>query len=374
MGQQVQICALQSPEASSVVDVLAPEPEAQELAAPSETCQGEWCWDAEAVSLPQADVNTLQSNELQGNCTANTAAEHRSQREAPEAKKQPPPEEASSSDEAFVAALDCEQWNLLTDLAARGASLEKVDSAGATAIVRAAEANEWAVVEHLARHGAKLDAVNDCGKAVLALAAEEGNLESLRALLKLGAPVDARCDDGRNACACAAAAGHAEIVQELATLYGDCAHALDWDRQTPFSLAASAGHWEVVRVLAPRGIDLEVKNHVGRTAIALAVLAGELEVVKVLAACRADLAARDNKGHTVSALAVLAGKTEIMEALHSHGVPMEEYREEILGKPTPGLAEKPPEMSGDMNGPGSSWVRLWGGKNIENVEGGSSHD
>jgi hypothetical protein len=94
---------------------------------------------------------------------------------------------------------------------------------------------------------------------------------------------------------------------------------------TALSLAAEKGNWKCTRtLLMAKGINPNLQNDEGRTALHLAAVRNQVGIVKLLLSHGAKLDVRDNRAKTAFMLAVMAGHTEVVKALKEKGQRLDE--------------------------------------------------
>ena len=71
----------------------------------------------------------------------------------------------------------------------------------------------------------------------------------------------------------------------------------------------------VEQVLHDLGVDLDVQNNNGQTAVLLAIAMSDVESVKLLHEMKADLTVRDKDGSTAVHIAALSGHTEVLKVM-----------------------------------------------------------
>ncbi len=106
------------------------------------------------------------------------------------------------------------------------------------------------------------------GYTALLIAASNGLLPVLELLVSRGGGVEERADDGCTCLLVAAASGRLGVVEFLLTKDVDAdTDAVDSAGNSALVLAAAGGHKEVIDLLLKRGLDPEVKNKAGKTAL-----------------------------------------------------------------------------------------------------------
>ena len=88
---------------------------------------------------------------------------------------------------------------------------------------------------------------------------------------------------------------------------------------TPMHVAAFEGHADVLRYLVSKGVQVDLRDANGATALMQASAGGQSESVKALLACGADPNAKDGSFSTSLSLAASGGKTEVARILLDAG-------------------------------------------------------
>ena len=99
-----------------------------------------------------------------------------------------------------------------------------------------------------------------------------------------------------------AIAGHQSST--LTQALGQCA---------PLAKAAASDNWQKVKKLVKKGVDVDVVDHEGKTALSHACAAGNKEIVRLLLAAKADVDKIDGQTVTPLMRATVGNFTEIME-------------------------------------------------------------
>ena len=205
-------------------------------------------------------------------------------------------------------------------------------------IQNAADGNLEKVLD-LLRRGANVNAKDKNGWTALIHASFKGHLEVARILLNHeGVDVNIKSQRGWTALIWASSQGHVEVVRALLNHNGDDVNATDNKGVTALILASEYGHPEVVRALLKHdGLDVNIQDNFGRTALMLASsqmevipdvdwmecfrmqAQGRLQVVRALLNHDGvDVNINNNFGYTALALASMYGKSEVVRALLEH--------------------------------------------------------
>ena len=116
----------------------------------------------------------------------------------------------------------------------------------------------------------------------------------------------------------AAEGGNVEVVQALLS-HGVDVNVTDWWGQTALFAAASRGNVEVVQTLLTHGVDVNLTDQRGQTALFAAASVGNVEVVQVLLSHGVDVNVTDELGQTALFAAARVGNAGIVQTLLSHG-------------------------------------------------------
>ncbi|HCO96842.1 MAG TPA: hypothetical protein DIU00_23365 [Phycisphaerales bacterium] len=169
-----------------------------------------------------------------------------------------------------------------------------------------ARAMVYADIEALLyKHGAKDPQISLCEVLLF------GDLEKAKVLIKsAGADVNIKNDTGQTPLDIALNQGNKEIIKLL----------LDNGAEySSIHIAVQAGDRDQVKAFLDQGIDVDVKNEQGSTALFLAVKGKHEDIVKLLVAKGADVDAKDKQGKTALFYAVEHNHKDIVELLIAKG-------------------------------------------------------
>lgn len=150
-------------------------------------------------------------------------------------------------------------------------------------LITAARDNDIANLQSLIQKGGDVNAKNGgSGKTALMEAAKQGHIESVKALLKAGADVNLRDDYDDTALTWATGKCHTAIVQVLIDKSADVNAQNKGYGSTSLMMAAECNDVVSIKALLGKGANLNVKNHLGMTALGAATFKGRTETVKIL--------------------------------------------------------------------------------------------
>jgi len=153
----------------------------------------------------------------------------------------------------------------------------------------------------LSRDTSRVNSRDRYGRTPLSYAVWNGNMAVVKLLIKAGATVNLRDDIGGTALSYAVHSGNDEVVNLLLKEGAQPESEDDIPERLLFS-AARMGHEDVVKLLLERGtnVDLDAKDHEGRTSLSQAARHGNEAIVKLLLDTKkVDLDTKDNVGWTL---------------------------------------------------------------------------
>lgn len=195
----------------------------------------------------------------------------------------------------------------------------------------------------------------------LVQAATEGNSTRVRQLLQQGAHPDSRDSHGETALTWAAHLGHTDVVKDLLAAGANREATGSMLKDTPLLLAARGGHRGIVALLAAfaklnvhdsrgasalmlaieqpggivkpqrrilgilgtlinAGIDLDLQDYEGNTALIWAIRWRNLDALRLLLSSGANPRLKNDAGQTALQIADKSGDMEIVQILHTAGV------------------------------------------------------
>lgn len=159
------------------------------------------------------------------------------------------------------------------DLVAAGADVNVADNRGWTALMFAAKEGTLPAARAIARapRQASLDALVRETSA-LSLAAERGRGALVRVLIEAGCGVR-KPEIGGRALQLAAEAQHVELVRLLMEARAPLGFSA-WENEPPLHAAAARGQWQVTEALLEAGLDPDLVDRSGQTALMKAAAGG----------------------------------------------------------------------------------------------------
>ena len=141
------------------------------------------------------------------------------------------------------------------------------DRFGFTALMMATKNGHVNVVEVLLNRGADVNHADEHRETALIWAAENGNVHVVEALLERGADVNLADQDGKTAFMRAARNGNVDVVNTLLAADGINVNATDSHGRTAFMYAAMSGRVELVEALLKAGVDVNLCDRNGMSAL-----------------------------------------------------------------------------------------------------------
>ena len=163
-------------------------------------------------------------------------------------------------------------------------------------LLRAAAAGQVELIQDLLARGASVGTRDSIGRTALMLAAIEGRAEAVKLLLEKGSDIGAANQYGGTALDFAVMNGRAEVVAILV----DHGAGLSVNGR-PALLAASSP--AVAQALLDHGMDVNIRDSTGTTALMVAAGTGRHDVARYLIERGADVNAVTRKGETALSMA-----------------------------------------------------------------------
>jgi ankyrin repeat protein len=224
----------------------------------------------------------------------------------------------------------------------QGAKINLQNHMGETALHRASQHGYLNIIQLMLNHDANVDALDNEGSTPLHLAISEASLEAIQLLLNHGASITLRNGKGQTALHRASQRGHLDIIQ-LILNHGADVDTPDNDGSTPLHLAIFEGTMadfegssvssggiaisearpeaslKAVQLLLKHGVDINLQNHMGQTALHKASQCGHLGTIELILNQNVDVDALDHGGSTPLHLAISNGHLGIAQLLLKHG-------------------------------------------------------
>ena len=191
-----------------------------------------------------------------------------------------------------------------------------------TALMLAAALGDAELIQTLLSNGAEPNHRDSENNTVLMIAACHGHTRAVRALLRdHRTRVNMNNRYGDNALSQAAAQGNVEI---FSLLLGVGSAYIERQQEVstykhPMLLAASRGHYPICKLLLNEGLDIDLHNDRGYTALCFAVESGQIECCRQLIDAGANVNHVTSNGVSVVYLAVRTGNLGIFDMLLEKG-------------------------------------------------------
>lgn len=225
-----------------------------------------------------------------------------------------------------------EKYGLIVDyLLLVGEDPNGTDNTGTTALLEALKDDyNTKIVDMLLRHGANVQAVDDSGRNALHVAAACGSIPYVKLLLSYKTVLNRKSHDGTSPISLAAANGHGDVVSLLLTeetldSSADSHFLHDWLLLSQCYNAIGSRDIQQAQNLLSQSPPLTFVDRAGRTLLHLAADTGVEELVSTLLSSGIDVNMQDNRGDTALHIAA-ASKTSnsaIIKMLVDHGAGLE---------------------------------------------------
>lgn len=219
------------------------------------------------------------------------------------------------SDEAFLAALERGDLDGAARLLDTGVDVDAQRSDGKTLLILAAKESDVILVRRLIAAGADVDATTDNGGTALMFAAIRGDVATQGALIDAGADVNAIGGFDWTALMVATVKGHLAAARQLLESGAD-PNLRDIYGWTPLMRAVYEGRYQVAQALLEHpGIQVDLRNDNGATALYLAAVRGDVRLARALLLAGADPHMADRKGRTPEHVARAGGHEDVAKLL-----------------------------------------------------------
>lgn len=219
------------------------------------------------------------------------------------------------ANEAFLAALERGDLDGAARLLDTGVDVDARRTDGKTLLILAAKESDVVLVRKLIAAGADVNATTDNGGTALMFAAIRGDVATQAALIDAGANVNAVGGFDWTALMVATVKGHLHAARQLLDSGAD-PNLRDIYGWTPLMRAVYEGRHQVVQALLEHpGIQVDVRNDKGATALYLAAARGDAPLARALLLAGADPRMADRKGRTPEHVARAAGHEAVAKLL-----------------------------------------------------------
>ncbi|KAH9148603.1 hypothetical protein AeRB84_008085, partial [Aphanomyces euteiches] len=210
--------------------------------------------------------------------------------------------------------------DLVKELLAQGASIDKADKDGQTPLYVASGKGHLYIVKELCVLGAAINVRDKDGCTPLHGASRNGHFDVVKELLARGAATRTRDKDGNTPLYWASHNGHFKVVEQL-LIYDAIVDIASWDGRTPLYMASGNGHLKVVEELLNHGADLDKKAWDHSTSLHVALWHGHFPVVKLLVDRGISINKSDWCGLTPLQVASISRNcnVDIVDVLLAHG-------------------------------------------------------
>ena len=193
-----------------------------------------------------------------------------------------------------------------------------------TALHEASKIGHEKIISILARRGSSLDRVDSHGMSALHYSATMGNLGAARVLSSNGATVDVKGPNGQTPLHLAAAAAGEDLVALLIEQKAN-QNALDSTHKTPLHLSAARGNERICSILLDHGAQPDLRDAQSKTAIQVAAKAGNVKVVELLRQ-RSNLKVMDHDSLIAFYTAVESGQVRMAESFLDQGLSLKNLK------------------------------------------------
>jgi len=190
---------------------------------------------------------------------------------------------------------------------------------GMSALMFAAWRGNEEITRMLLDAGADPNTVSANGSSPLIFAAATGNVEVVKLLLRTGANPDYVSENGVSSIMAPLAKRNLEVVRTLvAATRPSVLNGLRVNGTPLLIVAAKSGDFQIVNALPLAGMDLDLRDGDGQTALMHAARTGHTQIVSKLLREGADVNARDSNGTTALSKAIIGNRIAVIQVLRSY--------------------------------------------------------
>jgi ankyrin repeat protein len=222
--------------------------------------------------------------------------------------------------QAFIAAADNHQTNIVELLCNNGADINYISNNEYTALIIAACFGYTDIVQLLlSKRGINIHIYNDKNrKTALMYAAANGHTDIVQLLLNHGAQIHEADRDGMTAVVLASRNAHKDTVKLLLN-NGANVHLRTVNNNTILLHEAGHGHLENIELILDRGAKVNTRNNDEETALMAASHGGFTDIIQCLLSHGADVNAVDVHGQTALMWTATNNHTDSMKLLLAYG-------------------------------------------------------
>ena len=208
-------------------------------------------------------------------------------------------------------------WERIVDQLHADVDVRRSANYRTTRLIHWAREGDLARVRETLGRGAGVDARDTYGRTALDVAGAGGHLDVVRELLDRGAVVDAFSVDGMTAITGALICGHTDVVLELAARGADV-NVRCTNGAAPLIVACHHGHVATAAELVRLGADINAVDNAGWSALMHAAYGGHIDAVRMLlAAPGVNFNLSDADGRTALSVARSNGRGAVVALLEA---------------------------------------------------------